>query len=236
MKNRTKVIALILCAALNIAVLSACGDGLDSNGSIAMTGGTVWVSSTGNGDSALDYDGNFSLEGGVLLAAGSGSMAQAPTNPAQYTVSVRFDATLPVGTYVQFAGNQREFVFCLTAPTNHIVFSSPELESGAVYSVSYGGEYSGESTGGLCTGGTYSGGTLLTELTISDYLTTYGQVGMGGSKGGNMIGTEGLRGSFGRGGMAGQGGTRPEAPTGTGNEAMPGDKRGIQSGKEAAAP
>ena len=212
------------------------GDGLDSNGSITMTGSTVLVSSTGNGNGALDYDGSFSLEGGVLLAACAGGMAQAPTNPGQYTVSVQFESTLPAGTYVRFAGDQQEFVFCLAAPANHIVFSSPELAGGAVYAISYGGEYSGGSSGGLCTGGTYSGGTLLTELTISDYLTTFGQVGMGASKGGNMIGKAGQHGSFGRDGMAAQGGTRPEAPAGTENGALPGDKRGNQSGKNAVTP
>lgn len=212
------------------------GDGLDSNGNITMAGGTVLVGSTGGGESALDYDGSFSLEGGVLMAACASSMAQAPTNPGQCTMSIQFGTTLPAGTYVQFAGEDREFVFCLIAPTNHLVFSTPELESGDVYSISYGGEYSGESTGSLCTGGTYSGGTFLTELTISDYLTTYGQVGMGGSKGGNMIGKEGQHGSFGRDGMEGQGGTRPEAPFGTEDETMPGDKRGNQNVQDATTP
>ncbi|MGM9607685.1 MAG: carbohydrate-binding domain-containing protein [Oscillospiraceae bacterium] len=208
--------------------VTAGGDGLDSNGSITMAGGTVLVSSTGNSDGALDYDAGFSLEGGVLLAASSGNMAQAPSNPGQYTMSVQFGSTLPAGTYVQFASTDHEFVFQLSAPANHIVFSSPELKSGAVYSISYGGEYSGESTGGLCTGGTYSGGTLLTEMTLSDVLTTYGQVGMGGSKGGNMIGGAGQHGSFGRGGMEPPGEMPPEIPTGTGNEIMPGDKRNGQ--------
>ena len=213
--------------------INASGDGLDSNGTITMTGGTVLVSSTGNGESALDYDRGFSLEGGVLMAACASSMAQAPTDPGQYTLSVRFDSNLPAGTYVQFASENQEFVFRLTAPTNHIVFSSPELESGAVYSISYGGEYSGESNGGLCTGGTYSGGTLLTELTLSDYLTTYGQIGMGGSKGGNMIGEPGQRGSFGRGGTEKPDGTFPERSNGNDNGSMAGDKRGEQAGKDA---
>ena len=210
--------------------VTSSGDGLDANGSITMTGGTVLVSSTGSGDGALDYDGTFSLEGGILLAACASSMAQAPTSPAQYTVSVRFDSTLPAGTYVQFAGEDQEFVFRLPSPTNHVVFSSPELNSETTYAISYGGAYSGESTRVLCSGGAYSGGTLLTELTISDYLTTYGQVGMGGSKGGSMIGDSGRRGSFGRNGWTGQDGTRPENPTGV-EDGMIG-KHGGQTGRE----
>ncbi len=202
--------------------VTAGGDGLDSNGSIRMTGGTVLVSSTGNADSALDYDGSFLLEGGVLLAACAGNMAQAPTDPEQYTVSVQFDTTLPAGTYIQLAAEEAEFVFCLSEPANHIVFSAPELRAGAACSISYGGTYSGGSEGLLCTGGVYSGGTVLTELTLSDYLTTYGQVGMGGSRGGNIFGAAGQPGSFGRNGFANP---EEEAPP-AGNQEEPGGKRG----------
>lgn len=194
------------------------------------------MSSTGSGEGALDYDGGFALEGGVLLAASSGGMAQAPTDPAQYTVAVQFGETLPAGTFIQLAGEKQTFIFCLPAQTNHLVFSAPELMEGDAYSVSYGGEYSGESDGVLCTGGTYSGGTLLTELTISDSLTTYGQVGMGGSRGGNLIGEAGQHGSFGRNGMEDQDGMRPEFPDGAEGENAPGGPRGDRSGMEPSVP
>lgn len=199
--------------------VAAGGDGLDANGSITMTGGEVFISSTGNEDGALDSDGGCTVTGGTLLAASAGNMPQAPTDPGQYTLAVQFDAALPAGTFVQFADGQQEFVFCLPAPARHVVFSSPALAGGDVCSVSYGGTYSGEAAVGLCTGGVYSGGTLLTELTLSDYLTTYGQVGMGGSRGGNMIGKEGQHGSFGRNGE--------KSPDG---EVMPGGKGGDKGG------
>ena len=165
-------------------VVKAGGDGLDSNGNAVMSGGTVIVSSTGRGDGALDYDGSFTLSGGTLLAAGSGNMSQSPSEASQYTVSLGFDSTLPAGTYVSLAGETQSFVFELPADANHIVFSSPDLEGSAVYTLSYGGAYSGESVDGICSGGVYSGGTDLTELTLSDYITTYGSGGMGGRPGG----------------------------------------------------
>lgn len=165
-------------------VVRAGGDGLDSNGNAAMSGGTVIVSSTGQGDGALDYDGSFTLSGGTLLAAGSGNMAQAPSEASQYVVSIGFDSTLAAGTYVSLAGQDRSVVLELPASANHIVFSSPELEGGAAYTVSYGGAYSGQSVDGICSGGAYSGGTDLAELTLSDYITIYGSGGMGGRPGG----------------------------------------------------
>ncbi|MCM3627810.1 carbohydrate-binding domain-containing protein [Paenibacillus glycanilyticus] len=51
------------------------GDGLDANGSIAMTGGNVMVNGpTMNGNGALDYDGTFNMTGGTLVPAGSSGM------------------------------------------------------------------------------------------------------------------------------------------------------------------
>lgn len=172
-------------------VVNAGGDGLDSNGSASISGGTVAVFSTGQGDGALDYDGSFSVTGGTLLAAGSGGMAQAPSQAEQYTMVLGFDSTLPAGTYISLAGAEGEHVFQLAADANHLVVSMPELKGGAEYTVSYGGTYSGQSEDGICSGGSYSGGTVLTELTLSDYITLYGNAGMGrmgGRPGGDMEG------------------------------------------------
>lgn len=168
-------------------VVKAGGDGLDSNGNAVMSGGTVIVSSTGQGDGALDYDGSFTVSGGTLLAADSGNMAQAPSEASQYTVSLGFESILPAGTYVSLAGETQSIVLEMPVDANHIVFSSPELVAGAAYTLCCGGAYSGQSVDGICSGGEYSGGTDLTELTLSDYITVYGNRGvgnMGGRPGG----------------------------------------------------
>lgn len=183
--------------------LEAGGDGLDSNGTIDMTGGTIIVSSTGMDDGAIDYERSFTLSGGTLLAMDSGNMGQTPSEATQYTVCIGFDTTLSAGTYVSLTGTDQSFVFQLPVDTSSLVFSSSELESGATYTVSYGGEYSGETTDGICSGGTFTGGETLTELTISDYLTSYGSLGMGG-----MGGMGGNRG----GGMGGGRGDMDAAP------------------------
>lgn len=187
-------------------VVKAGGDGLDANGSAAMSGGTVIVSSTGQADGALDYDGSFTLSGGTLLAVGSGNMAQAPSQADQYVVFLGFNGILSPGTYVSLAGGDQSFVWEMSISANSIVFSSPDLKNGGTYTVSYGGDYSGASVDGICSGGGYSGGVDLTELTLSDYITTYGNRGMGnmgGWPGGNMGGRPG-----------GGTGDRPEAGAG----------------------
>lgn len=55
--------------------VNASGDGLDSNGSLIITGGETYVcGSIGQGDGALDFDGEGTISGGILVAAGSSGM------------------------------------------------------------------------------------------------------------------------------------------------------------------
>ena len=60
------------------------GDGLDSNGSLNITGGDVRVFSSSRSDnSPIDSDGELSITGGTVLAVGASGMAQAPNASAQ---------------------------------------------------------------------------------------------------------------------------------------------------------
>lgn len=163
--------------------VTAGGDGLDSNGALTVTGGTVQVFSTGNGDGAVDCDSGFTLEGGVLLACDAGRMSGSPREAAQCAVLLSFGTTLEAGTCVQLAGEGQSFVFRMAASAATVLFSSPELVQGGAYTVSYGGDYTGGDGAGICSGSTYSGGTELASLTLTDLVTSYGQSAMGGGKG-----------------------------------------------------
>ena len=208
--------------------IEAGGDGVDSNGALILSGGTVLVSSTGSNDSALDYDGTVTLSGGTLLAANGGHMSQAPSQAGQPTVFIGFDSTLPAGTYLSLAGGSQSFVLKLPIDTASIVFSSPDLEAGADYTVSYGGSYSGESESWICSGGSYSGGTELTVLTLTDSVTTYGGRGMG-DMGGRPGGGMGDR-------PAGNPGEFPGETAGGEGQAPTGGPRGDRGGAQANAP
>ena len=55
--------------------VSAGGDGLDSNGTLTVTGGTVYVEGpTDSGNGALDYGSSASISGGTVVAVGSVGM------------------------------------------------------------------------------------------------------------------------------------------------------------------
>ncbi|MGN1097119.1 MAG: carbohydrate-binding domain-containing protein, partial [Christensenellales bacterium] len=67
--------ASIVISGGNVYV-NAVGDGIDSNGSVSVSGGTVVVEGpTNNGNGAFDYDGTATISGGVFVAIGSSGMA-----------------------------------------------------------------------------------------------------------------------------------------------------------------
>lgn len=63
-----------------VYVDTTAGDGIDSNGTLTISGGNVQIYGTSNRDNApLDADGAFTITGGTVLAVGAGSMAQEPS-------------------------------------------------------------------------------------------------------------------------------------------------------------
>lgn len=156
-------------------MIDAAGDGIDVNGSIEMTKGVVIINSPlSNMDSALDYDRSFKITGGLMVAAGSSGMAQAPDmSSTQYSVSINFRTALSSGTLVHIQTDEGEGIlsFAPTKTYQSIVFSSPELKKGSAYDVYYGGISTGTEKDGLYGDGIYTPGTQYTSFTISGIVT-----------------------------------------------------------------
>ena len=69
------------------------GDGIDSNGSITMTGGTVFVSGPVSGsDGAIDFETDMTMTGGSILALSSRGMMEYPSTQHYYTTSIAANA------------------------------------------------------------------------------------------------------------------------------------------------
>jgi len=168
-----------------IAVEST-GDGVDVNGSVVMSGGTLLINGpTSNGNAALDYDGSFSISGGFLVAVGSSGMAQAPgTSSTQKSVLVNLTSTQSAGSlvHIQNASGTELLSFKPTKKYQSVAFSSPALESGS-YDFYLGGSHSGTASYGLYTDGTYSAGTKYTSFTVSSVVTKVGSTSGGGGGG-----------------------------------------------------
>ena len=120
--------------------VNAQGDGLDSNGSIFMTGGYVIVEGpTNSGNGAIDkgdtMDAVASITGGTILAIGSAGMA------------VNFDTGTQCSALVSISGNAGDVVtvddgsgFSFTAGKRFetAVYSSPSLVQGHTYNLTAG--------------------------------------------------------------------------------------------------
>jgi hypothetical protein len=156
--------------------VTASGDGVDVNGSITMTGGTVLVHGpTANDNGPLDYDGTFVMTGGTVIAAGSSGMAQAPSSSStQCAVLVTFTSTKTAGTLfrIQTADGSNVVTFKPVKQYQSVAVCCAALVKGSTYDVYVGGTSTGTSTDGLYSGGTYSGGTKLSSFTISGTVTS----------------------------------------------------------------
>jgi len=172
-------------------VINANGDGLDSNGSINMTGGTVIVNGpTSNNNGALDYDGSFKMTGGFLVAVGSSGMAQAPdTSSTQNSVMINLSSVMSGGTMIHVESDKGQDILTFKPEKNYqsVLISSPQLVKGSTYNVYYGGSSTGMAKDGIYSGGTYTQGTKFDSFTISSVVTYVG-TGIRGNMGGNMGG------------------------------------------------
>lgn len=155
--------------------ITASGDGLDANGSIVMTGGTVMVNGpTSSGNGAIDYDGSFQISGGLIVAAGSSGMAQAPSSSSsQNSILVTYSSTKSSGTLFHIEKSDGTEIVTFKPSKNYqsVAFSSPDLITGSSYKLYSGGSSTGTSENGLYEGGTYSGGTQVSSFTISSTVT-----------------------------------------------------------------
>lgn len=161
-------------AALHV---NAQGDGLDSNGSMEISGGsTVIDGPTNGGNGALDGNGEMIVTGGTLIAAGSAQMAEIPDDSStQNVVSVTFDSAQSPGTNVQLKDENDEIIVEFTSAKTfeNIVISSPNLEKNSKYTF-------------------YLDGTEAESFTIDSIVTTIGrQSSTGGGFGGGGFGGKG---------------------------------------------
>lgn len=162
--------------------IDAEGDGLDSNGSISMTGGTAIVNGpTSSGNGPLDYDGDFVQSGGTLIAAGSSGMAQAPSEESsQFSVSMTFPETQKAGTIVHLEDNEGNTIltFAPSKEYQSVVIGSPDLKKSSSYTLYSGGTSTGTEANGLYTGGEYTGGTKVVAFEITSSVTWLNESGV----------------------------------------------------------
>lgn len=185
--------------------VNAQGDGLDANGTITVSGGTVIVDGpTNGGNGALDYDKSCDVNGGTFIASGSAQMAQSVSSTStQNAINMTFPTAQETGQSVAILDENGNAVVAFAPSKSYqaIVISSPLLETGKTYTYAYGGTIEKETVDGLAEETGYINGTVVTEFTISESVTYLNESGV------TTASTHGMMGGFGQGGR-GQGGQR----------------------------
>jgi len=173
----------------NIRIVNEVGqdaDGLDSNGDIKISGGTIYISLLGTGSNcAVDYasesGGVAEITGGTIIACGASSMAEGfDSTSTQASILYNTSTVAEAGTTLTVADADGSVLLSWEVPCSFssALISCPEMKVGGTYTVSAGGTSE--------------------EVTLESVSTTYGEA-QGGMPGGDM----------GQSGMPG-GGMRPD--------------------------
>lgn len=163
--------------------VNSMSDGLDANGSIYMTDGTVVISgpTIGNrGTGALDYDGVFEITGGTLVSASALGKAQSPSAATkQYTISMNFSKAQQQGTIVSLKDSNNDTIatFAPVKSYQNVVISSPKLKKNASYTLYTGGTSTGNLIDGFYNGGANQGGDKVISFQITDMITLLSESG-----------------------------------------------------------
>ncbi len=148
--------------------VNAGGDGIDSNGSMYIKGGTITVSgSTANDNSAIDYNGVCEVTGGTIVATGSTGMAEAPsTGSKQYSIAGALTSAQAANSTITLVDSSGNVIATYVCPKTfqYVVFSSAAIQNGQTYTVKINGN-------------------AVQQVKVTGIVTTFGSV-TNGNKGG----------------------------------------------------
>lgn len=162
-------------------------DGIDSNGSLAISGGLVIGVGASAPESGIDCDNSnsFRIDGGMVIGMG-GSLQSDPSSSSTQRSVVYNGVSATKGTKIcvlNVSGTPvLTFGFPRTMSDAVFFFSTPDIASGASYTVSSGGTFGDytDSWNGWYGGGTWSGGSQVGTFTSSSVVTTVGNGDFGG--------------------------------------------------------
>ncbi|MBQ8494549.1 MAG: carbohydrate-binding domain-containing protein [Clostridia bacterium] len=166
-------------------LVDASGDGIDSNGTLTVSGGITLVSGpTNGGNGSLDYQSAATVTGGVLIALGSNGMAQNFSAAENQGAMLCSFGTQAAGTSFAVCDVDGKVVASFTPAKAYqsAVVTTPDIQSGNTYMLVVGGMVSGADVNGYARNITVSGGTTLTTVSMTSSLYGSGN-GFGGPGG-----------------------------------------------------
>ena len=140
--------------------INAEGDGVDSNGNVNMTGGTLIVfGPLRGGNSALDYNGQFNVSGGTLLALGSAGMAQSVTGQNGVKVFA-YNYSQTAHTLCAVTDKDGKVLIGFKSPKDFqtMVLASDKFDTNGEYTLYQGGSIDSRANEGVYFEGEYTDG------------------------------------------------------------------------------
>ena len=126
--------------------INANGDGIDSNGCIGITGGSVYVlGPSDNGNGAMDYGICAAITGGEIVAVGGSGMAQGfGDESTQCSALVNFDEWVDAGETITLTDSDGKEVFSYKVDKkfNSVVISTSDMKQGDNYTLTVGDQNS----------------------------------------------------------------------------------------------
>ena len=126
--------------------INANGDGIDSNGCIGITGGSVYVlGPSDNGNGAMDYGICAAITGGEIVAVGGSGMAQGfGDESTQCSALVNFDEWIDAGETITLTDSDGKEVLSYKADKkfNSVVISTSDMKQGDNYTLTVGDQSS----------------------------------------------------------------------------------------------
>lgn len=126
--------------------INANGDGMDSNGCIGITGGSVYVlGPSDNGNGAMDYGICAAITGGEIIAVGGSGMAQGfGDESTQGSALVNFDEWVDAGETITLTDSDGKEVlsYKVDKKFNSVVISTSDMKQGDNYTLTVGDQSS----------------------------------------------------------------------------------------------
>lgn len=120
--------------------INASGDGLDANGTLEISGGITTVCGPTQGDTAtLDYDVSGVITGGTFIGTGASSMAQTFSDSEQGVIAVSV-GNQAAGTEITLTDSQGNVVITHAPELSFgvVILSSPDIVKGETYTITVG--------------------------------------------------------------------------------------------------
>lgn len=120
--------------------VKASGDGIDANGTLEISGGSVTICGPTQGDTAtLDYDSSGVITGGTFIGTGGGMMAQTFSDSKQGIIAVKV-GNQAAGTQITLTDSSGNIILTNEPELSFsiVILSSPDIKKGETYTITVG--------------------------------------------------------------------------------------------------